>query len=61
MGQSLLKLVREKPDVLIMDIVLPKLEGFGVLRILNETEGRKPAVLFYLPLTIKGWLPRLPH
>jgi two-component system response regulator (stage 0 sporulation protein A) len=45
-GTELLKLVREKkPDVLIMDIVLPKLEGFGVLRILNETEGRKPAVI----------------
>ena len=45
-GSELLKLIREKkPDVLIMDIVLPKLEGFGVLRVLNETEGRKPAVI----------------
>jgi two-component system response regulator (stage 0 sporulation protein A) len=45
-GSELVRLVREKkPDVLLMDIVLPKLEGFGVLKAINEFEDSKPAVI----------------
>ncbi len=45
-GCELVRLVREKkPDVLLMDIVLPRLEGFGVMRAINELDDRKPAVI----------------
>jgi two-component system response regulator (stage 0 sporulation protein A) len=45
-GTELLRLARERrPDVLLMDIVLPKLEGFAVLRAINEFEDKRPAVI----------------
>jgi two-component system response regulator (stage 0 sporulation protein A) len=44
-GREALTAVREqKPDVLLMDLVLPKLDGLGVLQHLPETECR-PAVV----------------
>ncbi len=44
-GREALALVREqRPDVLLMDLVLPKLDGLGVLQQLPET-GVKPAVV----------------
>ncbi len=44
-GQEALSLVKElDPDVLLLDLVLPKLDGLGVLRKLEST-GRKCAVL----------------
>ena len=44
-GNEALELLREhKPDVLLMDLVLPKLDGFGVLRQIGDT-GANPAVV----------------
>ena len=44
-GRQTLELLREKqPDVLLLDLVLPKLDGFGVLQQLPET-GAKPAIV----------------
>ncbi len=53
-GSELVRLVRDKkPDVLLMDIVLPKLEGFGVLRAINDFDDRKPAVVILSAFTIR--------
>lgn len=44
-GRETLELLREhKPDVLLMDLVLPKLDGFGVMQQMADT-GAKPAVV----------------
>ena len=41
-GAEALRLAeREKPDLLLMDVVLPGLDGFGVLKRLREKEGEK--------------------
>ena len=45
-GESLLRLIEErKPDVVLMDMILPKVDGYGVLRSLNKREGYRPAVI----------------
>lgn len=44
-GEEAVKLIREtKPDVLILDMVMPKLDGLGVLRRLR-TESDRPVVI----------------
>ena len=44
-GHETLEMLREhKPDVLLMDLVLPKLDGFGVLQQIGDT-GANPAVV----------------
>ena len=44
-GMETLALITElSPDVVLMELVMPKLDGLGVLRKLPET-GRKPAVI----------------
>jgi len=45
-GEKLLRLIREeRPDVVVMDLVLPKTDGFGVLRALSRQEQYRPAVI----------------
>ncbi len=45
-GETLLRLIEEKqPDVVLMDMILPKLDGYGVLRSLAQREGCRPAVI----------------
>ena len=45
-GEALLRLVDErKPDVVLMDMILPKADGYAVLRSLNKREGYRPAVI----------------
>ena len=45
-GEALLRQIGElKPDVVLMDMVLPKVDGYGVLRALAQREGYKPAVI----------------
>lgn len=45
-GEALLRLIEErKPDVVLMDMILPKVDGYGVLRGLNKREGYRPAVI----------------
>ena len=39
-GTEALRLAREEaPDLILMDVVLPGLDGFGVLKQLREQEG----------------------
>ncbi len=45
-GETLLRMIEErKPDVVLMDLILPKVDGFGILRGLNKREGYRPAVI----------------
>ena len=45
-GTEGLKMITElKPDVLITELVLPRLDGLGVLKAIGDTEGQKPAVI----------------
>ena len=45
-GEALLRLIEEeRPDVVLMDMILPKTDGYGVLRALNQAEGYRPAVI----------------
>ena len=45
-GEALLRQIGEKkPDVVLMDMILPKLDGYGVLRALAAGEGYRPAVI----------------
>ncbi len=43
-AEALLLLARERPDVLLLDLVLPRVDGMEVLRRMEET-GAHPAVL----------------
>lgn len=44
-GAEALRLARqEAPDLLLMDVLLPGLDGFGVLKQLRELEDRKSVV-----------------
>ena len=45
-GEALLRMIEErKPDVVLMDMILPKADGYAVLRSLNKREGYRPAVI----------------
>ena len=45
-GEALLHMIEErKPDVVLMDMILPKADGYAVLRSLNKKEGYRPAVI----------------
>ena len=45
-GTEALRLAREEaPDLILMDVVLPGLDGFGVLKQLREQEGKVPKVI----------------
>ena len=45
-GESLLRHIEQDcPDVVVMDMVLPKVDGYGVLRTLNSRSGPRPAVI----------------
>ena len=45
-GAEALRLARqEAPDLILMDVVLPGLDGFGVLKQLREQEGKVPKVI----------------
>ena len=45
-GTETLRLAREEaPDLILMDVVLPGLDGFGVLKQLREQEGKVPKVI----------------
>ncbi len=45
-GHQALKLIeREKPDVVLLDLVMPKLDGLGVLEQVGRSQGEKPAFI----------------
>lgn len=54
-GEALLKEIRTaKPDVVLMDLILPKLDGFSVLKALRESEGPQPAVIILTAFSNPG-------
>lgn len=40
---------REKPNLIICDIMMPELDGYGVLHILSKMTRRPGSHLFFLP------------
>lgn len=45
-GSEVMKMIAElKPDVLITELVLPRLDGLGVLRAIGDSDGYKPAII----------------
>ena len=51
-GESLLEAIRQyQPDVVLMDLILPKMDGFGVLKALRGAAGPKPAVIVLTAFT----------
>ena len=55
-GASLLELIKEhKPDVVVMDVVLPKLDGFAVMEKLNK-ENIKTNIIIHTSLSMNGFV-----
>ena len=45
-GEQILTIIEEKsPDIVILDIIMPHLDGIGVLERLNTLSGRRPKVI----------------
>nr|WP_092067357.1 sporulation transcription factor Spo0A [Dendrosporobacter quercicolus]NSL46543.1 sporulation transcription factor Spo0A [Dendrosporobacter quercicolus DSM 1736] len=45
-GEEILTIIEEKkPDVVILDIIMPHLDGIGVLERINEFNGRRPKII----------------
>ena len=45
-GEQILTIIEEKsPDIVILDIIMPHLDGIGVLERLNSLSGRRPKVI----------------
>ncbi|GBG55018.1 Stage 0 sporulation protein A [bioreactor metagenome] len=45
-GEEILTIIEEKrPDVVILDIIMPHLDGIGVLERINDTNGRRPKII----------------
>lgn len=45
-GEEILTIIEEKkPDVVILDIIMPHLDGIGVLERINEFNGKRPKII----------------
>ena len=45
-GEEILSVIEEKkPDVVILDIIMPHLDGIGVLERLNSANGKRPKII----------------
>jgi DNA-binding response OmpR family regulator len=46
-AEGLEKLKADKPDIVLLDVIMPKMDGFAVLKILREDKGLKelPVIL----------------
>ena len=45
-GDEGLALVRQKPfDLILLDLVMPKMDGIKFLRLLNESEAKRPPIM----------------
>ncbi len=45
-GEEIVKIIEEqKPDVVILDIIMPHLDGIGVLERVNEMSGKRPKII----------------
>lgn len=50
-GEEILSIIEEKkPDVVILDIIMPHLDGIGVLERVNTMSGRRPKVIMLTAL-----------
>lgn len=47
-GESALKLMKEKPDLVLLDIMLPKLDGYAVCKQIRETKGIENTPVIFL-------------
>lgn len=55
-GASLLDLIRQhRPDVVIMDLILPQLDGFAVMEKLNK-EGINTNIIVHTSLSLNGFV-----
>ena len=55
-GASLLELIKNnKPDVVIMDLILPQLDGFAVMERLNK-EGINTNIVIHTSLSLNGFV-----
>ncbi|NBX52634.1 MAG: response regulator [Proteobacteria bacterium] len=46
--------VRQRPDLIISDIMMPELDGYGLLKLVRETSGLKQSAVPFLFLTALG-------
>jgi DNA-binding response OmpR family regulator len=55
-GEEALRLIaRERPDLVILDVILPKIDGYEVLRVLrNDPETRETGVIMLTVLDQDG-------
>ena len=54
-GEALLDAIKKhEPDVVLMDLILPKLDGFGVLRALQDKGSSHPAVIILTAFSNPG-------
>jgi two-component system response regulator (stage 0 sporulation protein A) len=50
-GEEVLSIIEEKkPDVVILDIIMPHLDGIGVLERINTMEGKRPKIIMLTAL-----------
>ncbi len=45
-GEQIISIIEEKkPDVIILDIIMPHLDGIGVLERINTAGGKRPKII----------------
>ena len=50
-GEEMLNIIEEtKPDVIILDIIMPQLDGIGVLEHINSSTSRRPKIIMLTAL-----------
>lgn len=58
-GEALINdLRRDKPDIVVLDLFLRRVDGFGVLEAIQRIEGLRPKVLIYTSLYTDFWMQR---
>jgi two-component system response regulator (stage 0 sporulation protein A) len=55
-GASVMDLIRRtNPDVLVMDLILPGIDGLGILERLNSFPGKRPIVILTSAFARRTW------
>ena len=47
-GAGLEKILSFKPDIVLLDVIMPKMDGFEVLKKLNEEKNERPFKILFL-------------